>query len=640
MCVGAGMTDLHGTSQTCDRSDRVGQVGIEPEAVREQLACILASPDFEASERNRRFFGYVVEETLARRGDRLKAYNIALAVFGRDESFDAQNDPIVRIEAARLRRSLEHYYLLAGKDDPIRIEIPKGAYAATWRLRDDLETSPAPEDRPATRPDGDGDAPASADQVAPPPDHSAAGRQEIPQRSQFTPQFLRRPLVVGLLGLLVVGLGALTASAVGWHPWSDRGQLTEGASAERRPSLMVVPFEDLGNEPGDHFALGVAQEILSGLIRFQEFVVFDARTAFEKAEAAPLELGRRLGADYALTGTVRRDAGRVRVSSQLINLDTGASIWTASFDEALAVEGLFAIQDRIAASVAAAVAQPYGVVYRDARDRLRQHHIPGTLSAYECLMQGYAYRQRIAAETHATARSCLEQAVVQEPDYADALAMLAVVYLDEFRWGFNPRPDHNPLDRALEMAERAVDAAPDNAFARLALAETLFFHGELDRAFAEGERAVDLNPNHSEVKAMVGMRLAHSGQWERGIGLVEEALAMNPAPPGWYYLPMSTNAFRQGEDETALDWAKRIDLPGFYWTHALCAAIYAELGWQDNARMAVERLLELYPNFEERASIELSRRHFDPVLLNRLVSGLRKAGLDISASMASNGETG
>ena len=70
----------------------------------------------------------MVEQTLAGRGDRLKAYDLAVAVLGRDDGFDPQNDPIVRIEFARLRRDLEHYYLTDGRDDPIRITIPKGHY--------------------------------------------------------------------------------------------------------------------------------------------------------------------------------------------------------------------------------------------------------------------------------------------------------------------------------------------------------------------------------------------------------------------------------------------------------------------------------------------------------------------------------
>ena len=100
---------------------------------RAQLDRILKSSDFEATARERKFLSYVVNEELEGRGSRIKAYSIAVEVFGRDASFDPQNDPIVRIEAGHLRRSLERYYLTAGLSDPIRIEIPKGGYVPVFR---------------------------------------------------------------------------------------------------------------------------------------------------------------------------------------------------------------------------------------------------------------------------------------------------------------------------------------------------------------------------------------------------------------------------------------------------------------------------------------------------------------------------
>ena len=131
-------------------------------SVREALERILASPGFDASARNRRFLEYIVEETLAGRADRLKGLTIAIDVFGRDATIDPQHDPVVRIEAAKLRRSLERYYLTAGQEDPIRIDIPKGTYVPTFEEREHPSLdSPAPAGEPAAavvRPPAPGDA--------------------------------------------------------------------------------------------------------------------------------------------------------------------------------------------------------------------------------------------------------------------------------------------------------------------------------------------------------------------------------------------------------------------------------------------------------------------------------------------------
>ena len=120
------------------------------DAGRTELHRILGSAQFDASDRNRRFLEYVVEETLLGRGDRIKAYSIATIVFGRDDSFDPAVDPVVRMEARRLRRSLERFYLVEGQLGPTRIELPKGGYAPKFQASTEL----APASDQMTRFDG------------------------------------------------------------------------------------------------------------------------------------------------------------------------------------------------------------------------------------------------------------------------------------------------------------------------------------------------------------------------------------------------------------------------------------------------------------------------------------------------------
>src|SRR5689334_22089093 len=122
ICIEAAPDLRHGSEAALGAAD-VGE-----EAVRDALRRILDSPNFEVTERNRRFLSYVVEETLAGRANRIKGYTIAVDVFNRDRSFDAVSDPMIRIQASRLRRGLEHYYLTAGSDDPVRMTIPIGRY--------------------------------------------------------------------------------------------------------------------------------------------------------------------------------------------------------------------------------------------------------------------------------------------------------------------------------------------------------------------------------------------------------------------------------------------------------------------------------------------------------------------------------
>ena len=104
-----------------------------PEAIKVQLERILQSAEFKATDKQRKFLSFVTYKTLEGRSSELKGYTIALDVYKRTEEFDSQADPIVRLEAGRLRRALEDYYQNAGRNDPVHIEIPKGGYVPTFR---------------------------------------------------------------------------------------------------------------------------------------------------------------------------------------------------------------------------------------------------------------------------------------------------------------------------------------------------------------------------------------------------------------------------------------------------------------------------------------------------------------------------
>ena len=104
-----------------------------PEAIKAQLERILQCTEFRGSEKQRNFLRFIVDETLEGREAEIKGYTVAVSVYGRPENFDPQVDPIVRVEAGRLRRALEHYYLTTGKNDPVGIKIPKGSYVPAFQ---------------------------------------------------------------------------------------------------------------------------------------------------------------------------------------------------------------------------------------------------------------------------------------------------------------------------------------------------------------------------------------------------------------------------------------------------------------------------------------------------------------------------
>ena len=594
---------------------------IAADLIQAQLERIIASSAFDASPRNGAFLRFIVEETLAERGDRIKAYTIATNVLQRDAGFDPQADPIVRIEASRLRRSLERYYLIAGKNDPIRIDIPKGGYVASFQRLPSLREDGVPHQ----------DAAAPELPQAEPP---ILVRLPVAQRScEGIRAFWPSRRVLWPRGAWGVALGTVAlALAIGlllWHTTTEPKPIVPEAAGPG-PSIIVLPFENLSNSPAKaYLAGGLTEEVLTGLAQFKELFVYGPETGAQYGSASYQVIHREVGVRYILEGSVREADGRIRVTARLSDATTGLQLWAAAYEENGA--NLFRVQGDIARRVVVEIAQPYGVV-AEADTQLMRGKAPESLSAYECVLQVLDYYRHMTSARVAEARACLGQATESDSEYADAWALLGMNYLDQVRLRMVPRSDDRKLlDRALQAAQRAVEIAPDGALPLRSLLLVHSFRGEVEEAMAAGDRAVALNPNNAEVLAEYGMRLALMGRWERGISLIDEAIARNPAHPGWYHTAPALNFYRQGRYAEALEEAKQIDAPGWVHNHTILAMICGQLGQQEEARAAARRILELDPDFEKNAWYELQLRNFPQQMAEQMVEGLRKAGLHIPA---------
>ena len=195
-------------------------------------------------------------------------------------------------------------------------------------------------------------------------------------------------------------------------------------------SIAIVPFEDLHDgEDLVYFSRGLTEDISSALSRFDDITVFSPRSTAigDDAAANPNRLGKDMGVRYVLSGSVRRDADSVRVSAKLIDVEDGTQVWSESYDRDLTAANLFALQDDIAARVVGTLADPTGVIAREAI-RTTTRVPPKSIEAYDCVLRAYQYFDVHTDKVHAYARDCLEAAGELEPDYADAWAHLAFLY--------------------------------------------------------------------------------------------------------------------------------------------------------------------------------------------------------------------
>jgi adenylate cyclase len=180
----------------------------------------------------------------------------------------------------------------------------------------------------------------------------------------------------------------------------------------------------------------MTDEVITALGHFKEISVLGLQTSRSlPADPDLARLNADLGLQYVLEGSVRAGDDAVRVTARVTSSTTGAVLWSRTYDYPTAPNDLFTLPTVTAGEVAAAVAQPYGIVFQAETARERQSP-PDNLDAYICTLKYYVYRAAISPEKYGEVRLCLEQAVGPLPDYATAWALLAFMYIDEIRTGF------------------------------------------------------------------------------------------------------------------------------------------------------------------------------------------------------------
>lgn len=515
-------------------------------AVRAELARILASPRFDASERNRHFLSHVVEEALAGRADRVKAYTIATEVFGRDATFDPQLDSIVRIEAGRLRRSLERYYLTDGRMSALHIDIPRGGYAPVF------------------------------DSVAP---------VTLP------------PAIAG------------------------------------SPRVLVTAFEEEGEQTSfPTFTRGFTRSLIIALTRFTGLRVFGAETALRNpADIDPGGVRRDLDADYLVTGQTSLQPDRFQIDVLLVEAASGRAVWAATFERLLRPSEIIALRNDVANRVARSIAQPYGAIQSD-RAADSDGQAPELLGSYAAVLLFYAYWRTFDRAMIEAVRVGLERAVAAEPEYAEAMACLSLVYSNAHRFRHPVgAPESDPRERALALASRAVELAPDSSWARYALGVARWFTGNVPSALDAFEDGRALNPNDTTILADLGQRYAMLARWDEAVPLLEESYSANPAQPGSYRIGLFLYHFAHGRFREALAEARRVNAPQVLYGHVAVAAAAAELGRDDEAADAVSAIRALDPDYGAHIVADLRSRHVTPELVPLVVAGLEKAGLAVTA---------
>jgi TolB-like protein len=301
---------------------------------------ILSSPAFQASEKRRAFLRFIVEESLSGRADRLKGYAVAVEVFGRDETFDQQADPVVRLEARRLRRDLDSYYVDAGSNDAVRITVPKGSYVPCFEWREAMRPLTIAEDEQE-----------EATSLLPLPANDVSAQ---PGGTGRIGGVLTRKV---LIASLVTALAA--AALIGWALMVGKERFASG-NHEPGPAIVVLPFEALSSsENSRYLANGISHELMRNLTQVPGFRVYASLINFDKnVSTKPVEAARILGAAYVISGSVITNDKDMRVMARMFDALTGRVLWSGTYERPLTAEAVMQVQTDLAGKIAAALGQP------------------------------------------------------------------------------------------------------------------------------------------------------------------------------------------------------------------------------------------------------------------------------------------
>jgi TolB-like protein/Flp pilus assembly protein TadD len=450
---------------------------LTPSSIRVELQRILSGKTFAQAAKLQRFLRFVVEQSIDGKGGQLKEAIIALEVFEKDSSFDSRIDPVVRTEARRLRFKLAEYYGAEGRNDPIKIELPKGTYCPVFALID------APEP------------------VEPLP------KAPSPRVRRW------KPAIFAAAALLSLGLAAAALWFLSPRP-------------SRSPAIAVLPFENLSaSAEEEYFADGMTEALITTLAQVNAIRVISRTSVMplKHTKASMPEIGRQLSVDYVVAGTVLRSGRRIRVTAQLLDPQHDRHIWAETYEREAG--DVLALQDELAQAIAGQID-----VRLSAQDRRRLRvRKPVAAEAQDAYMRGrYLWAQREPAGLRKSL-DYFNQAIAKQPDYAAAYSALADswIVLEGGRW----MSQLESIPNARLAAARALELDPALGEPHATLGAIAAADWDWKKAENEFRQCIQLEPNYPTAHQWYAELLANWGRPDEAIREAKKAVELDPLSP-------------------------------------------------------------------------------------------------------------
>ncbi len=388
-----------------------------------------------------------------------------------------------------------------------------------------------------------------------------------------------------------------------------------------KPSIAVLAFENMSNDPEQaYFSDGISEDVITDLSKISGLFVIARNSSFQYRGQAvsATQISQELRVRYVVEGSVRKSGNRVRVTSQLIDGTTGGHVWAERYDRDLT--DIFEVQDEITQQIVAAL-----TVKLTPEDRERLDH-KGTdnLEAYDHFLRGRDLAWRMTKEAYGAAKVELEQAIMLDPNFAPAHAMLSHTHNLDYanQWSTAPRQS---LERAHELAHKAVAVDQSNPYGHWVLGITYGQMKLYDQAISEAETALALDPNFAPAHITLGGSRLAQGSPQQALELFEKGMRLDPhsRPIVLQFMARAYYMLGRYDDAAATLNQRLVYNPDSDISHALLAATLGQLGRVEEARAAWAKTFKVNPEY----SLEHRRELLSAAEYERMLDGLRKAGL-------------